>query len=63
MAKFDYNDEVRITEGRHKGRTGAIVSLPTAPSKSYVVEFGDGSDTHVFEVQLELIARAENDNE
>jgi ribosomal protein S4E len=60
MAKFDYNDEVRITEGRHEGRTGVIVSLPTQPAGTYAVEFGDGSDASVHEAQLVLVAGPES---
>ena len=61
MTKFDYNDAVRITVGRHAGRTGVIVSLPTPPCDTYTVEFEDGSDADVVEEQSLLLARPTGD--
>ena len=53
--KFDFGDEVQVTRGEHKGRIGSIVSINlSAPSETYTVEFGDGSDA---EVKEELLAR------
>lgn len=51
---FDYNDLVRVIEGAHKGKIGVIVGFPTAPSTTYTVEFGDGSDAEFTAEQLLL---------
>lgn len=54
--KFDFGDEVRITGGEHKGRIGSIVSINlSAPSETYTVEFGDGSDAEVNEALLSRV--------
>jgi len=54
MNVFDYNDLVRVVEGAHKGKIGSIVGFPTAPSTTYTVEFGDGSDAEFTAEQLLL---------
>jgi hypothetical protein len=48
QAKLDYGDEVRIIDGEHKGRTGAVVGMndPNTPS-IFTIEFGNGSDAEV----------------
>ena len=55
MTPFTYGDEVRIIDGEHKGRTGAVVGV-NDPDMSLVftIEFGDGSDA---EVPLESLER------
>ena len=51
--KFDFNDEVQVMSGEHKGRIGWIVSINlSAPSETYTVEFVDGSDAEVKEEAL-----------
>jgi ribosomal protein S4E len=51
--KFDFGDEVQVTSGEHKGRIGWIVSINlSAPSVTYTVEFGDGSDAELKEELL-----------
>jgi ribosomal protein S4E len=53
--KFDYGDEVQLTGGQHMGRVGCVVSINlSAPSGTYTVEFGDGTDA---EVKEEFLAR------
>jgi hypothetical protein len=55
MTPFTYGDEVRIIDGEHKGRTGAVVGMndPGTPSV-FTIEFGNGSDA---EVPLEFLER------
>jgi ribosomal protein S4E len=54
--KFDYGDEVEVTGGEHKGRTGCIVSINlSSPSETYTVEFGDGSDAEIKEALLSAV--------
>jgi ribosomal protein S4E len=51
--KFDFGDEVQVTDGEHKGRVGCIVSINlSAPTGTYTVEFSDGSDAEVKEALL-----------
>jgi len=51
--KFDFGDEVTVTGGEHTGRVGCIVSINlSAPSETYTVEFGDGSDAEIKEALL-----------
>ena len=51
--KFDFGDEVQVTGGEHKGRSGCIVSMNlSAPSGTYTVEFSDGSDAEIKEALL-----------
>jgi ribosomal protein S4E len=53
-SKFAYGDEVQVTDGEHKGRIGAIVSINlSSPSGTYTVEFGDGSDAEIKEALLQ----------
>jgi hypothetical protein len=55
MTPFTYGDEVRVIDGEHKGRTGAVVGMndPDTPSV-FTIEFGNGSDA---EVPLESLDR------
>ncbi|MGA2049443.1 MAG: KOW motif-containing protein [Terracidiphilus sp.] len=48
LTPLTYGDEVRVIDGEHKGRTGAIVGMndPDLPS-IFTIEFGDGSDAEV----------------
>jgi len=53
IPKFDYGDEVQVTGGEHKGRSGCIVGVNlSSPSGTYTVEFGDGSDAEIKEALL-----------
>ena len=55
--KFDFGDEVQLTDGEHKGRVGCIVSINlSAPSGTYTVEFDDGSDAEIKETLLSKAA-------
>jgi ribosomal protein L24 len=57
MTPFTYGDEVRIIDGEHKGRTGAVVGMndPYTPLV-FTVEFGNGSDAEVPLESLEKMA-------
>jgi ribosomal protein S4E len=56
--KFDYGDEVHVTGGEHKGRSGCIVSINLLyPSGTYTVEVGDGSDAEIKEALLSAAKR------
>ncbi len=47
---FDYGDSVRVSGGEHKGRTGAVVAINgSESSRTYTVEFGDGTDSEIGE--------------
>jgi ribosomal protein L24 len=38
--KFDFGDEVQVTDGEHQGRSGRIVSINlSASSETYTVEW------------------------
>jgi ribosomal protein S4E len=53
VPKFDFGEEVAVTGGEHKGRVGCIVSINlSAPTETYTVEFGDGSDPEIKEALL-----------
>lgn len=43
--KFDYGDTVRVLSGEREGRLGAVVGInETEVSRTYTIEFGDGTD-------------------
>jgi hypothetical protein len=47
---FDYGDTVQISGGEHKGRIGAVVGINGSDlSRTYTVEFGDGTDSEIDE--------------
>jgi ribosomal protein S4E len=51
--KFDYGEMVRITAKEHKGSIGAVVGISGQEcSRTYTVEFGDGSDSEIAEELL-----------
>lgn len=53
--KFDYGDSVQVKAGKHKDRSGDVVAINiTTSSRTYTVEFGDGSDA---EIQEELLSK------
>jgi len=53
---FDFGQEVQVTDGEHRGRVGCIVSINlSAPSGTYTVEFGDGSDAEIKEASLSRV--------
>lgn len=52
--KFDYGDAVRVTEGDHKGRVGAIVGINDSRS-DFTIEFGDGTDAQLRSEELEKL--------
>lgn len=57
--KFEYGETVRITAKEHKGRIGAVVGISGQEcSRTYTVEFGDGSDSEIAE---ELLSKCESD--
>jgi len=48
--KFDYGETVQITSKEHNGRIGAVVGINGSDSsRTYPVEFGDGSDSEIAE--------------
>jgi hypothetical protein len=48
--KFDYGDTVRISGKEHRGRIGAVVAINgSESSRTYTIEFGDGSDAEIAE--------------
>ena len=56
---FDYGEMVRITAKEHKGRVGAVVGISGQEcSRTYTVEFGDGSDS---EIEEEFLSKCESD--
>jgi ribosomal protein S4E len=51
--KFDYGETVQITSKEHNGRIGAVVGVNgSESSRTYTVEFGDGSDSEIAEDHL-----------
>jgi hypothetical protein len=47
---FYYGDTMRISSGEHKGRIGAVVGINGSDSsRTYSVEFGDGTDSEIDE--------------
>jgi ribosomal protein S4E len=59
--KFDYGDEVQVMAEEHEGRTGAVVGINgSESSRTYTVEFGDGSDSEIAE---ELLSKDEPSEE
>lgn len=51
--KFDFGDEVQVTDGEHKGRVGCIVSIDlSAPSGTYTIEFGEIKETLLSKPQV-----------
>jgi hypothetical protein len=51
--KFDYGDTVVITAGKHIGDIRSVVGINgSKQSRTYTVEFGDGSDCEVAEDSL-----------
>jgi hypothetical protein len=56
--RFVLNDAVRITSGRHKNRTGAVVSVFSLEPVTYLVEPGAApwGDFQVAQSDLELLA-------
>ena len=55
--RFVLNDGVRITAGRHKDRTGAVVSVFSLDPVTYLVEPGTApwGDLQVAESDLEVV--------
>jgi ribosomal protein S4E len=48
--KFDHGQTVQITGGDLNGRIGAVVGINgSRPSRTYTVEFEDGSDSEIAE--------------
>lgn len=56
--RFDYGETVRITGTKHQGRLGTVVGINLSESsRTYTVEFGDGSDAEVGEECLSKIKK------
>jgi hypothetical protein len=54
--KFDYGDQVKVKNGKHKDRLGDVVGMTiTASFCTYTVEFGDGSDAEIEEALLSKV--------
>jgi hypothetical protein len=48
--KFDYGETVQITSEEYYGRIGAVVGInDSKSSRTYTVEFGDGSESEIAE--------------
>ena len=45
---------MRVTEGDHKGRVGAIVGINDSRS-DFTIEFGDGTDAQLRSEELEKL--------
>lgn len=59
LVKLEYGDVVQVTDGEHKGRTGAVVGMNDSANPSvFTIEFGDGSDA---EQQAESLEKEEDD--
>jgi hypothetical protein len=57
--KFEFGETGQITGKEHKGRIGAVVGINGPEcSRTYTVEFGDGSDSEIAE---ELLSKFESD--
>jgi hypothetical protein len=55
--KFDYGDCVLVRNGKYKDRTCCVVGMShLATTRTYTVEFGDGSDA---EIEEELLSKAD----
>ena len=56
QAKFDYGETVQITSKEHNGRIGAVVGINgSESSRTYTVEFGDGSEAEIGEKGLSRV--------
>jgi hypothetical protein len=56
--KFDYGETVQITSKEHNGRIGAVVGINgSESSRTYTVEFGDGSEADIAE---EFLSKCES---
>lgn len=54
MTPFTYGDDVRIIDGEHKGKTGAIVGMNDPEMLSvFTIEFGNRPDAEVRVTLLE----------
>jgi ribosomal protein S4E len=50
---FDYGDTVQVTGGAHIGEIGSVCAISgSESSRTYTVEFGDGSDSEIEEALL-----------
>jgi ribosomal protein S4E len=48
--KFDYGEIVRIMGREHRGRLGVVAAINgSESSRTYTIEFGDGSDSEIAE--------------
>jgi hypothetical protein len=57
--KFDYGDTVLVTGKKHGGRLGGVVAINgPESSRTYTIEFSDGSDSEIAE---ELLLRESAD--
>ena len=54
--KFDYGETVQVTSKEHNGRIGAVVGINgSESSRTYTVEFGDGSEAEIGEKGLSRV--------
>ena len=54
--KFDYGETVQVTSKEYNGRIGAVVGINgSESSRTYTVEFGDGSEAEIGEKGLSSI--------
>jgi hypothetical protein len=53
--KLDYGDQIRVRSGKYKDCVGDVVGISNAvPTRTYTVEFGDGSDA---EIEEEILSK------
>jgi hypothetical protein len=54
--KFDYGETVQVTSEEHNGRIVAVVGINgSESSRTYTVEFGDGSEADIGEEGLSIV--------
>jgi hypothetical protein len=54
--KFDYGETVQVTSKELNGRIGAVVGINgSESSRTYTVEFGDGSEADIGEEGLSIV--------
>ena len=55
--EYQHNDYVRITDGRHQGKFGSLVSLLSAETEPiFLVELEDGGDVEIGQSRLCFIS-------
>ena len=56
QSKFDYGETVQVASKEHNGRIGSVVGINgSESSRTYTVEFGDGSEAEIGENGLSSV--------